>query len=45
MLDVLDLIAQYLQAVAIAAVVWSAYEQRKQRKIVDPTDPMGKPDG
>jgi len=37
--DTLDLIAQYLQAVAILAVVWSAWEQRKQRKVTDPTDP------
>lgn len=40
----LDLAAQFLQAVAILAVVWSAYEQRQERRIIDPTDPKGKDD-
>lgn len=39
--DKLDLLAQFLQAAAIIGVAWGAYEQRQQRRIVDPTDPKG----
>lgn len=39
--DKLDLLAQFLQAAAIFAVVWSAWEQRQHRRIADPDDPKG----